>query len=106
MVGKHVASKVTGNTPLAKKSDPPNDDEKHLIGGIKTGRNIALVGVFCPIFWLSLFTGASGSVLLFDAIHSSIVIFIGGAYSFINFIMLRRLRLKLKVKQYDAMGDT
>ncbi|MDA8226376.1 MAG: hypothetical protein M0T74_01490 [Desulfitobacterium hafniense] len=93
IVGKQVTSKISGIKQVVKKSNPPDDNEKRLIGKMKTGRNIALIGVFCPIFWSALFMGASGSILLLNAIHSGIFICIGGAYFFLNFITLRRLRL-------------
>lgn len=43
----------------------------------KMGRNIALLGIFCPFFWFALFTGADSSTLVFHASHSSIVFLIG-----------------------------
>jgi hypothetical protein len=43
----------------------------------KVGRNIALLGIFCPFFWFALFSGANSSVLTFHACHSSIVFLIG-----------------------------
>lgn len=45
----------------------------------RSGRNIALLGFFCPFFWYALFTGASKSELMFHATHSSIVFLIGMA---------------------------
>lgn len=41
------------------------------------GRNIALLGIFCPLFWFALFSGAGGAELMFHATHSSIVFLIG-----------------------------
>ncbi|GEM79138.1 hypothetical protein [Vibrio superstes] len=52
----------------------------------KTGRRIALLGIFCPLFWYALFTGASKPELVFHASHSSIVFLIGLA------IMIASLR--------------
>ena len=43
----------------------------------KIGRNIALLGLFCPFFWFALFSGADPSVITFHAYHSSIVFIIG-----------------------------
>jgi len=43
----------------------------------KIGRNIALLGIFCPFFWFALFSGADSSELAFHACHSSIVFLIG-----------------------------
>ena len=95
IAGKQIANKVSGNRPAEKKSETPNDNEIRLKVGMKSGRNIALVGLFCPIFWLSLFMGAAGSRLMANAIHSGIIIFMGSVYYSINYAMLRRLRLKL-----------
>lgn len=97
IVGKQVADKVSSKKTAEKKSESVDNSEKRLIERMRTGRNVALIGVFCPIFWVSLFMGASGSVLLLNAIHSSIFIGIGITYSLINFIILRKLRL-IKVK--------
>ncbi|MGR5063880.1 hypothetical protein [Photobacterium sp. DNB22_13_2] len=43
----------------------------------KAGRNIALLGFFCPIFWIALFSGADAQSLAFHATHSGIVFLIG-----------------------------
>jgi len=43
----------------------------------KTGRSIALLGIFCPLFWYALFTGADPSTLAFHATHSSLVFLLG-----------------------------
>lgn len=51
---------------------------------MRTGRNIALLGIFCPLFWYALFTGASTSELIFHATHSSIVFLIGVVIIFVS----------------------
>jgi len=102
IIGKQVVNKVSSNKVVRKKSEQNAHSEKRLIEGMKTGRNIALIGVFCPIFWLSLFMGESVSVLLFNAVHSSLFIFLGGTYFLINFIKFRKHQF-LKVKQNDAI---
>lgn len=51
----------------------------------RTGKNIALLGIFCPFFWYALFTGASTSELIFHATHSSIVFLIGLAIILVSF---------------------
>ena len=43
----------------------------------KTGRNIALLGFFCPFFWYALFSGAPQNELLVHASHSGIVLLVG-----------------------------
>ncbi|QBG48701.1 hypothetical protein EGM51_15295 [Verrucomicrobia bacterium S94] len=44
---------------------------------IKAGRNIALLGIFCPFFWMALLSGERGSALAFHALHSGMVCLIG-----------------------------
>ncbi|WP_417829927.1 hypothetical protein [Thalassospira sp.] len=48
----------------------------------RTGAFIALLGLFCPIFWIAFFSGASKEELTFHAIHSAIV-FCAGVVLFI-----------------------
>jgi len=50
----------------------------------KAGRNIALLGFFCPFFWYALFTGARKEVLIMHAVHSGIVFSIGIVIIFIS----------------------
>jgi hypothetical protein len=50
---------------------------RDLVAVVKTGRAIALIGCFCPIFWVSLLSGVRGPQLRFNAIHSGVVIVIG-----------------------------
>lgn len=72
-------------------SPPKNKDE--ITDNITTkfksrmilGRNTMLVGIFCPIFWISLFAGASRGTILFNAFHSAIVIIVGIIILLINY---------------------
>ncbi|WP_135382326.1 hypothetical protein [Vibrio tasmaniensis] len=50
----------------------------------RAGRNIALLGLLCPFFWYSLFTGASKAELLFHATHSGVVFLIGMVIMFFS----------------------
>jgi hypothetical protein len=50
----------------------------------KAGRNIALLGLFCPFFWYALFTGASKEVVIMHATHSGIVLLIGIVIIFVS----------------------
>lgn len=50
----------------------------------RTGRNIALLGLFCPFFWIALFSGVTGAELAFHAIHSGIVFLIGMVIMFVS----------------------
>ena len=43
----------------------------------KQGAIIMAVGICCPIFWISLISGASIATLRFNAIHSGLVALLG-----------------------------
>lgn len=68
------------------------DRTKSLRQNIILGRNMALIGFFCPIFWMSLFSGADTSTLLFNAVHSGLVILLGLVVMAVNYVFLRRLK--------------
>ena len=55
--------------------------DKEQVAGIqsqmKTGRMIALIGTFCPLFWIALFTGQSTGAVLFNFCHSMLFVVIG-----------------------------
>ncbi|WP_417240429.1 hypothetical protein [Celeribacter halophilus] len=51
--------------------------ERKLPDSARPGAFVTLLGLFCPFFWLALFTGASRSELTFHAIHSGVVMLIG-----------------------------
>lgn len=53
-------------------------------GQTRAGRNIALLGIFCPFFWYALFTGASKAELTFHAMHSGVVFLIGMVIMFVS----------------------
>lgn len=59
--------------------------EGKLPSSAKPGLSIALLGFFCPLFWIALFTGASKEELIFHACHSGLVFCIG------VFLMLKGL---------------
>ena len=54
--------------------------EAYLMGKVKVGMGIMLIGVFCPIFWFSLLIGVRGEDLMWNAIHSGLVVLFGAAY--------------------------
>ncbi len=57
---------------------------------IQMGRNIALLGLFCPLFWISLLSGAEPSTIALHGIHSGVVFLIGAAM--LVFGLVRRSR--------------
>lgn len=84
-VGKKCMDVVKGK-PSTKKSSK----NKTLLfkAGIKTGRNIALVGVFCPFLWYAILSGASKDFIILNLIHSGIIVIIGIVVVGINYVAL------------------
>lgn len=74
-LGKKAVKAVKGNRQATCESE--SDRVGSLQAMVKTGRNIALIGFFCPIFWFSLLSGVRGAQLRFNAIHSGVVVLIG-----------------------------
>jgi hypothetical protein len=58
----------------------------------RAGRNIALLGFFCPIFWTALFLGADKATLYLHATHSGIVCLIGVVIMLAGLIQQNRRR--------------
>ncbi|WP_051206400.1 hypothetical protein [Oceanospirillum maris] len=57
----------------------------------RTGRHIALLGIFCPIFWFYFFSGAETSTLIFHGTHSGIVFLIGVVIMVVSLKKKRRI---------------
>jgi ABC-type arginine transport system permease subunit len=51
--------------------------ERKLSVTAKKGALIALIGLFCPLFWTALFMGASKKELIFHGTHSAIIFLTG-----------------------------
>ncbi|WP_168199271.1 hypothetical protein [Pseudorhodobacter turbinis] len=51
--------------------------DRKLPESARPGACIALLGLFCPLFWIALFSGAGKGELIFHAIHSGVVFLIG-----------------------------
>ena len=60
--------------------------------GLKLGRNIALMGFFCPIFWVSLFSGADKDTLVFNAWHSGVVLMLGVIVMLFNAWKIKQIK--------------
>lgn len=92
-LGKKTVGYVRG-----KKQDgitPITGGENNMIMKIKMGRNIALIGFFCPFFWIAFFSGATGQTLYFNAIHSGVVMAIGLGIMAVYGFRIVQLRNKL-----------
>ncbi len=75
MLGKKAVQSARGKSDRIPRVSRERENE--LAARMKTGRNIALIGVFCPFFWYSLFSGAPADDVRFNAMHSGVVIIIG-----------------------------
>ncbi|MDD4136701.1 MAG: hypothetical protein PHT99_02255 [Methanoregula sp.] len=86
MLAKKILRFLRGETGM-----PPSqltNREIHLKSSIRIGYGIMLVGIFCPVFWLSLLAGARGDELMFNAIHSFLVFLFG-----VGFVIVYRIQL-------------
>ncbi len=72
-------------TPLEQNTNR----EIQLKSNIKIGYGIMLIGIFCPIFWISFLSGARGNELMFNAVHSFLVFLFGLGFVIIYQIQLR-----------------
>lgn len=86
IVGKKCIGIFNGKKPISKKA---NKKIVQLQKGVKTGRNLSLIGVFCPFFWYALLTGMSKDFIILNAIHSSIVVAIGLVIILFNYLAIR-----------------
>lgn len=96
MLGKKILRFLRGEKGTTP--EPLTNRELYFQGQVKIGFGIMLIGVFCPIFWFSFLTGARGNELMFNAIHSSIVILLGLIYFAANQIQLRNEQAKKNMR--------
>jgi len=78
MLAKKILRFLRGET--GTPPDQLTNREIYLKSNIRIGYGIMLIGVFCPIFWISFLLGARGDELMFNAVHSGIVILFGLLY--------------------------
>ena len=78
MLGKKILQVLRGEK--GTRNEPLTNRELYLKNQIKIGSGIMLIGIFCPIFWFSYLSGARGNDLMFNAVHSLIVILFGFLY--------------------------
>jgi len=85
LMGKTCVNAVRGKTKTTKKTPKNNQLFKK---GMQTGRNIALVGVFCPFLWYSILSGGTKDFIILNAIHSGIIVCLGLVVIGINYLAL------------------
>ncbi|MDE3743136.1 hypothetical protein [Maribacter polysaccharolyticus] len=85
LVGKKCIGVVKGKPSTHEKSK-----NKALLfkAGIRTGRNISLVGVFCPFLWYAILSGSGMDFIILNLIHSGIIVLIGLVVLGINYTAL------------------
>ncbi|MFA6472639.1 MAG: hypothetical protein WCU00_11430 [Candidatus Latescibacterota bacterium] len=77
--------------PQRKKTLPVEERIKIRKTNMRAGIFVMLIGVLCPVFWISLFSGASGEILLADFLHSSLFILGGFVFFLINKVKMNRI---------------
>lgn len=85
LAGKKCIAVVKGKKQTVQEND---NKTARLKKGMKTGRNISLVGIFCPFFWYSLLTGMSTNFIILNAIHSALFILLGLFVMLVNYLIL------------------
>ena len=100
MLGKKILRILRRETGTPDES--LTNRELHLKSQIKIGLGIMLIGVFCPIFWFSFLSGARGNELMFNAIHSGIVILFGLLYFAAYRIQLQNEQAQVKHKKLTS----
>jgi len=64
--------------------------------GIRTGRNIVLVGIFCPFLWYSILSGSSAHFITLNLIHSGVIVGIGLIVMAFNYFIILRPFKRIK----------
>jgi hypothetical protein len=95
MLGKKILGYLRGEPGTSPEQ--LTNREIYLRSNIKIGYGIILIGVFCPFFWFAFFSGAQGNDLMFNAVHSGIVILFGLLYFATYWIQLRNEQVTKKL---------
>ncbi len=85
-----------GGIMLGREASRNEVPDRRLADGVVTGRNIMLIGVFCPFFWLSLLSGAGRDQIRLNAIHSGVVAFLGLVWMAKSMLQIERARRRLR----------
>lgn len=73
----HLSTKAVETLCGDDRSRKLGSAERVLRSNVRLGYGIALAGLFCPIFWLSDFTGATGMELIWHAVASGLIALAG-----------------------------
>ncbi len=75
---------------------PPS--EQQIKSQVKVGAGLALFGLVCPFFWMSLFSGNSGFETWVYGVHSCFFIVIGLVVLGKGWYDLKRVRITPQIK--------
>jgi hypothetical protein len=73
-------------------------NERQIKSQIKVGAGLAIFGLVCPFFWLSLFSGSSGFETWVYGVHSGLFLIIGLVVLGKGWYDLKRLRINTELK--------
>jgi hypothetical protein len=82
--------------------EPPRKLEVRLKSKTMFGVGIILIGVFCPVFWISFITGAPMETLIMSAFNSLLVILFGVFYIVYYRIQFRKEMEKEKIREQSS----
>ncbi|PWR70940.1 hypothetical protein [Methanospirillum lacunae] len=103
MLGKKILWSLQGKK--TQSSESLKNRETYLKSKNTFGLGIILIGVFCPIFWISLLTGAEGEELIRSGINSLLVVLFGIFYIAYHHLQIRKKNKKTqfneKVESWD-----
>ena len=85
IVGKTCVHAIKGNTIKKPRQDNRTQTLKK---GIKTGTNIALIGVFCPFLWYAILSGQSKNFIILNLMHSGVIVGIGLLIVLLNYLRI------------------
>jgi hypothetical protein len=80
-----------------------SSNERQIKSQMKVGAGLALFGLVCPFFWMSLFSGSSGSETWVYGVHSGIFIMIGIALLGKGLYDLKQVRVKRGIKTSEQL---
>nr|WP_319537454.1 hypothetical protein [uncultured Methanospirillum sp.] len=103
MLGKKILRILRGENDLPH--EPLTGNERYLKSKTTFGVGIILIGIFCPIFWISVFTGAQGTELFMSGINSLLVVLFGIFYIWYSRVQSRKKMALEKTKERIWLED-
>jgi hypothetical protein len=76
-------------------------NERQIKSQMKVGAGLALFGLMCPFFWISLFSGSSSTEKWLYGVHSCIFIAIGLVFLGKGWYDLDRMRVSAGIQKSE-----